>query len=238
MHSLQQTQLRAIQQEQDSGVQNRQRVDNTLGALVHAPGSNGGRSMAVEAINARVASQGGHVIARERQTGVINQNPPQLPARLPAAIAPEIVMNNVQRGQRLDDDPFISAVLRVGESVSSAGASAPTAPPAANIKIQHEARGVEIQNLLLQHKFISSLSDDQYPKRADVLRDLTDRIIGTNDVAISCPICFENFSNAGLTFVATLPCCNQRIHTNCLLQLSQRTPKKCPMCRTDLCLYM
>ncbi len=33
---------------------------------MHAPGSNGGRSMEVEAINARVASQSGHVIARER----------------------------------------------------------------------------------------------------------------------------------------------------------------------------
>lgn len=233
---MQQTQLRAIQQEQDSGVQNRQRVDNTLGALVHAPGSNGGRSMAVEAINSRVASQGGHVIARARQTGVINQNvAPQLPARLPAVIAPEIVMNNVQRGQRLDDDPFIAAVLRLGES---AGASAPTAPPASNFKVQHEARGIELQNLMLQHKFISSLSDDQYPNRADVLKDLADRIVGTNDVATACPICQENFANAGLTFIATLPCCNQRIHTNCLLQLSQQAQKKCPMCRTNLCLYM
>ena len=227
---MQQTQLRAIQQEQDSGVQNRQRVDNILGALVHAPGSNGGRSMAVEAISERVASQGGHVIARARQTGVINQNvPPQLPARLPAVIAPEIVMNNVQRGQRLDDDPFIAAVLRVGESVSSsAGAFAPTAPPAVNFKIQQEARGIEIQNLLAQHKFISSLSDDDYPNRAGVLKDLADRIVGTNDVATACPICQENFANAGLTFIATLPCCNQRIHTNCLLQLTQQAQKKMP----------
>jgi hypothetical protein len=242
VHAKQQTQLQAIAQEQETGVHNRQRVDNILGAaLVHPPGSNGGRSMAVDAINARVVSQSGRVIARERQTGVIDQI--QQPARVPAAIAPEIVMNNIQRGQRIEDDPFIAAFLRVGESVSSAGATAAAAPPATNFKVQQEARSVEIQNLIQQYSFIDKLGED-YPNKAAVLKDIADRIVGTNDVTVVCPICREGFT--GLTFVATLPCCNQRIHTNCLLQLSQQSRVQtrngvngipCPMCRTDLCSY-
>jgi hypothetical protein len=238
---MQQAQLRTIAQEQEAGVQNRQRIDNAVGALVHPPGSSGNRSMAIEAINARVASQSGHIIARERQTGVINQNiplPQQPQARLPAAIAPDMVMNNVQRGQRqVEDDPFISAVLRVQESIASA-AAAPTAPPATNFKVQQEARGIELQNLMQQHKFISALPEN-YPNKERILQDIINRIIGTEDVTINCPVCQDSFTSAGLTFVATLPCCNQRIHTNCLLQLSQQPRVRgcilCPMCRHDLC---
>lgn len=239
MHAKQQTQLQAIQQEIESGTQNRQRLDNTLGALVHPPGSSGNRSMAIEAISARVASQSGHVIARERQTGVINQHIPQQPARLPASIAPEVVMNNIQRGQRQnEDDPFISAVLRMQE------AQPPSAPAAnsylADTKVQLENRSIQLQNLMQQHAFASRLPDD-YPQKETILKSLTDKIVENHpgvDPVHKCPICQDEFTGVEHN-TARLPCCSQFIHTGCLARLlvegRHTHSQKCPYCRQDMC---
>jgi hypothetical protein len=239
VHAKQQTQLQAIQQEIESGTQNRQRVDNTLGALVHPPGSSGNRSMAIEAISARVASQSGHVIARERQTGVINQHIPQQPARLPASIAPEIVMNNIQRGQRQnEDDPFITAVLRMQEAQPS---SAPAANSyLVNTKVQLENRSIQLQNLMQQHKFVTDLPVG-FPNKEVILKTLTDKIIdnhsAVDNLTHNCPICLEDFTGVAHN-TARLPCCSQFIHTQCFAKLIAEGvsthSRKCPYCRKSL----
>ncbi len=86
VHEKQQQQVHVIQQDAASGIQNRANVDNALGSMIHHPGSNLGRSMLsmqIEAINARVASQSGHVIARERREAGI------IPQVMPMARGPE-----------------------------------------------------------------------------------------------------------------------------------------------------
>jgi hypothetical protein len=139
VHAKQQQQIRAVEQDLNAGVQNRQVIDDALGGLIHPPGI--GRNLQIEAIHGRVHSQSGHVIARERQAGIIPQPQVQQPARVPASVAPApaIVMNNVQRGQgnsEFADDPFLSALMR--------GHIAQGSPPPAslNFKVQQEARSI------------------------------------------------------------------------------------------------
>ena len=65
MHEKQQELARAIEQDQNAGVQNRQVIDDALGGLIHPPGI--GRSLQIEAINGRVHSQSGHVICTSQE---------------------------------------------------------------------------------------------------------------------------------------------------------------------------
>jgi hypothetical protein len=163
VNEKQNQQILAIQQDAAAGILNRANVDNAVGAMIHPPGNNVGRSMQIEAINARVASQSGHVIARERrESGIIPQVMPVArgPAVIPAAINPDAIVNVQQRRpalNQIEDDPVIAAFLRGNFSSSHAAASA--APPSANFKVQQEARSVELQNLISQHNFCSKLPD-------------------------------------------------------------------------------
>ncbi len=228
VHEKQQQQIRAIEQDHNSGVHNRQVIDDALGGLLHPPGIE--RNLQIEAINGRVLSQGGRVIARERQAGIIPQV--QSPARVPATVAraPAIVMNNIQRGgQDFADDPFLSALMR--------GHSAQSLPPAShNFKVQQEARSIELKNLKEQYNFVKDLPDN-FRNKEELLSDILDRIVGESDPGL-CPICKDSLMLE--SFVARFPCCMQQIHTACLVGLVSQvqplgmTSHRCPICRADL----
>jgi hypothetical protein len=236
VHEKQQHQVHAIQQDAASGIQNRATVDNALGAMIHPPGNNLGRSMQIEAIHARVASQGGHVIARERrEAGIIPQVMPvaRRPAVIPAAINPEAIVNVQQRRpalNQIEDDPVIAAILHSNFSSSPATA----APPSTNFKVQQEARSVELQNLISQHNFCVSLPST-FPDKENLCQTIAKKIVGFDTFERQCCICqIELLANS---HTAKLPCCSQIIHTNCLLRIPQPLhgrPKECPLCRSDL----
>jgi hypothetical protein len=236
VHEKQQQQVHAIQQDAASGIQNRANVDNALGALIHSPGNNFGRSMQIEAINARVASQGGHVIARERrEAGIIPQVMPVArgPAVIPAVINPDAIVNVQQRRpalNQIEDDPLIAAILRNNFSTPSAAA----ATPATNFKVQQEGRAVELQNLIAQHKFALTLPSE-FPDKENLCETIAKKIVGFDTFERQCCICqLELLANS---HTARLPCCSQIIHTNCLLHIPQPLngrPKECPLCRSNL----
>jgi hypothetical protein len=223
VHEKQQQQILAVERDLNAGVHNRQVIDQVLGGLIHPPGID--RSLQIESINGRVHSQSGHVIARERQEGIIPQV--QQPARVPGTVAPApaIVMNNIQRGHDIADDPFLSALMR--------GHSAQDSPPAShNFKVQQEARCIELKNLKEQYNFVKELPED-FRNRAQLLDDILQRIVGEPDPGL-CPICKDSLALE--KFVAHLPCCMQQIHTACLVDLMHQAPSRhrCPICRSDL----
>jgi hypothetical protein len=238
VHDKQQQQIRAIQQDAESGIQNRAIVDNAMGNMIHPPGSNSGRSMQIEAINARVVSQSGHVIARERrESEIIPQVLPvaHRPAVIPAAIQPAAIVGVQQRRpalNQIEDDPLIAAILR--SNFSSSSAAAAPVPPSTNFKVQQEARSVELQNMISQHKFCCSLPDE-FPEKGSLMMTLAKRIVGFDRYESHCPICRGEL--LAEINIATLPCCSQSIHTNCLLRIPQPSdgrPKVCPLCRSNL----
>lgn len=223
VHEKQQQQIRAIERDLNAGVHNRQVIDEALGGLIHPPGIE--RNLQIEAINGRVHSQGGRIIARERQAGIIPQV--QQPARVPATVAPApaIVMNNIQRGQDFADDPFLSALMR--------GHSAQDSPPAShNFKVQQEGRSIELKNLKDQYNFVKELPED-FHNRVGLLNDILQRIVGKADPG-HCAICTDTLLLQ--RFVAHLPCCMQQIHTACLVDFVQKAPAphRCPICRSLL----
>ncbi len=246
VHDKQQKQLRAIQQDADSGIQNRAIVDNALGNMIHPPGSNSGRSnsgrsMQIEAIHARVVSQSGHTIARERrESEIIPQVMPVArgPAVIPAVINPDAIVNVQQRRpalNQIEDDPLIAAILRSNFS------SAPAANThLVNTKGQLENRSIELQILMQQHKFAADLPAT-YPNKEAILKTLTDKIIDNHsaidNLTHNCPICLEDFTGVAHN-TARLPCCSQFIHTHCLAKLIAEGvsthSRKCPYCRGNL----
>lgn len=240
VHDKQQQQFRAIQQDAESGIQNRSIVDNALGNMIHPPGSNSGRSMQIEAINARVVSQSGHIIARERrESDIIPQVMPVArgPAVIPAAIHPDAIVRVQQRRpalNQIEDDPLIAAILRSNFSSSSAAAAPVTVPPSTNFKVQQEARSVELQNLITQHKFCCSLPDE-FPEKENLCQTIAKSIVGFDRYERRCCVCHGEL--LAEINVAKLPCCSQNIHTNCLLLIPQPSdgkPRVCPLCRSNL----
>ena len=144
VHEKEQLQQRVLNQDANAGIQNRQALDEHVGSLIHAPGIASqqppGRSMNISNISARVISHSGHVIAGpRRETGIIPQaqsaaqSAANRPARIPAAVAPEMVIANGQRGQnhsnQIADDPFLAAMLRISEVAPVR--AAPSSPPQA-----------------------------------------------------------------------------------------------------------
>ena len=140
MHEKEQLQQRILNQDATAGIQNRQALDEHVGSLIHAPGIGSqqppGRSMNISSISARVISHSGHVIAGpRRETGILPQAQPAAnrAARVPAAVAPEMVIANGQRGQnhsnQIADDPFLAAMLRISEVAPVR--AAPSSPPQA-----------------------------------------------------------------------------------------------------------
>jgi hypothetical protein len=236
----QQQQVAHISQDAAAGVLNRANLDNALGAMIHPPGNNLGRSMQIEAINARVTSQGGHVIARERrdrETGIIPQVMPVArgPAVIPAAINPDAIVNVQQRRpalNQIEDDPVIAAFLR-GNFSSSHAAAAPVTPPSANFKVQQEARSFQLQNLISQHDFATKLPAN-FPEKEKLCETIAKKIVGFDKLERQCCICQEELPDHSHT--AKLPCCMNIIHTNCLLRIPEPPngrPKQCPLCRHD-----
>jgi hypothetical protein len=237
VNDKQNQQIQAIQQDAAAGIVNRANVDNAVGAMIHPPGNNVGRSMQIEAIHARVVSQSGHVIARERrESAIIPQVMPVArgPAVIPAAINPDAIVNVQQRRpalNQIEDDPVIAAFLRGNFSPSHAAASA--APPSTNFKVQQEARSVELQNLISQHNFCSKLPDT-FPEKEKLCQTIAKKIVGFDHFERQCCVCQLEIDDKSHT--ARLPCCNNIIHTNCLLRIPQPDygrPKQCPLCRSE-----
>lgn len=239
VHEKEQQQIRAINQDAAAGIQNRQQLDAHLGGLVHPPGIVGQhpppRSMNIESINARVASQSGHVIAApRRESGIIPQAVALAPqtaraqaqhaARIPAVVASEMVING-QRGLNHvhADDPYLAVLA---QTIS--------APAQSNIfidlKVKQETRQIELQSLMQQHKFAQELPDS-FPNKTEILNRLTEQIFG-NPVE-TCAICLDTVpGNAHNT--ARLPCCNAYLHTSCLSRLLRDGKQPCPLCRQML----
>ncbi len=249
MHDKEQLQQRIMNHDAISGIQNRQALDEHVGSLIHAPGSVSqqppSRSMNISNISARVISHSGHVIAGpRRETGIIPQAPQaqsavNREARIPAVVAPEMVIANGQRGMnQAVDDPFMAAILRIaeaGDRTHQSAAQPETSSQHSNIlaaskKIQQETRHIELQGLMQRHKFAQELPDD-FPNKAVILAGLTEKIFGnTGD---NCPICQEDFGSSALN-TARLPCCTGHIHTSCLSKLLKYGSKPCPLCRIML----
>ncbi len=238
VNEKQQQQVHTIQQDAAAGIANRAIVDNALGAMIHPPGNNVGRSMQIEAINARVISQSGHVIARERrESGIIPQVMPVArgPAVIPAAINPDAIVNVQQRSRpalnQIEDDPLIAALLR-GNFLSSNAAAA--LPSANDLKVQQEARSFELQNLISQHSFAIKLPAD-FPEKERLCQTIAKKIVGFDKFERQCCICQEELDDRSYT--AEMPCCKGVFHTSCLLRIPQPphgAPKQCPLCRTTM----
>lgn len=246
VHEKEQLQQRLTNQDAISGIQNRQALDEHVGSLIHAPGNVSqqppSRSMNISNISARVISHSGHVIAGpRRETEIIPQaqSAANRAARIPAVVAPEMVIANGQRGMnQAVDDPFMAAILRIAEAGDRTHQSA--AQPetssthsnilAASMKVQQETRHIELQGLMQRHKFAQELSDD-FPNKAAILAGLTEKIFG--HIGDDSPICREDFGSSALN-TARLPCCTGHIHTSCLSKLLKYGSKPCPLCRKPL----
>lgn len=246
MHEKEQLQQRVMNQDAMSGIQNRQALDEHVGSLIHAPGIASqqppGRSMNISNIRDRVISHSGHVIAGpRRETGIIPQaesaaNPA---ARIPAVVSPLVIANGHRGQNQAIDDPFMAAILRIAEAgdrthQSAAQPETSSTHPnnlVANKKVQQETRHIELQSLMLRHKFAQELPAD-YPNKATILAGLTEKIFGhTGDV---CPICQEDFDSSATINTARLPCCTGHMHTSCLSKLLKYGSQPCPLCRKML----
>lgn len=253
---------RILAADQNSGVLNRQDIDNHLGGLIHPPGNIGQqpqpqqRSMNIDSINARVLSQGGRAIAVPREMGIIPQlnieaRIPARPARIPAVVSPmPMIVANDDQLRQLPDDPFLAAILRIAEAqathatTSSPFAVAPIAQTQAllNSKVAQETRTVELANLMEQHKFLAGLPAT-YPNKDRLLETIIGKILATNldtrPICLdldTCPICLEGFE-ADYKNTARLACCSQYMHTACLLKIPSVPAtgvRPCPLCRQTL----
>jgi hypothetical protein len=191
--------------------------------------------MQIEAINARVASQSGHVIARERrESGIIPQIMPvaNVPAVIPAAINPEAVVNVQRRSSQalnqIEDDPLVAAILRATalprSPVTSAAAALST-----NYKVQQEARSIELANMMSQYTFCCKLPDT-FPDKDNLCSTLAKKIVGFEHFEQHCCVCQQPM--IGESHIAKLPCCSQNIHTNCLMRIpASNGARQCPLCR-------
>ena len=255
VHEKEQLQQRIMNQDAAAGIQNRQALDHHVGSLIHAPGIASeqppGRSMNISNISARVLSQSGHVIAGpRRETGIIPQAQSAVnrAARIPAVVAPEMVIANGQRGQnhsnQIADDPFLAAVLRISEA-GPVQAQAPSSPPKVpsaqvflNRKVEQETRAVELQNLMTQHRFIKDLDAD-FPRKTELLKELSQKIFASPRDSFwdaqECPICLAGFEPENKN-CSRMPCCSRYMHTSCLFGLLPNTSgnRVCPTCRAVL----
>jgi hypothetical protein len=203
--------------------------------------------MTIESINARVVSQGGHVIAAPRREveiipqGLHSPQPVARPraqqtSRIPAVVAPEMVVVNGQRGMnQAVDDPFMAAILRIAEAGDRPQRFAAQSNTSSNIladkKVQQETSQIELQSLIQRHKFAQTLPDD-FPNKDNILKGLAGKIFGNHDDV--CPICLSGFDSSALD-TARLPCCTGHIHTSCFSRLlTSGGSKTCPLCRHEL----
>lgn len=200
---------------------------------MHGPGE-GGREMNVAAIGARVRAANGRILAqpREREQHVI----PQInrPANHPAAVAPEMVIANIGRGQQnFADDPVIQALLHVAQSaqpqpvtpVSSAAADSQSVS-LAKLNLA-KAREVEIETQFKLYEFAKKHLPEGIEKN-ERLDSIRSQIFGSPEPY--CCVCGGAIAGASLD-VSRLACCGTQLHTSCVVQIRSNN---CPMCRRAL----
>ena len=187
--------------------------------------------MNVAAIGARVRAANGRILAqpREREQHVI----PQInrPANHPAAVAPEMVIANIGRGQQnFADDPVIQALLHVAQSaqpqsVTSAAADSQSVSLAKFNLAQ--ARQIEIDTQMKQYAFADTHMPEGVEKK-ELLESMRMQIFACKEP--NCCICGDAIAGTSLD-ISRLACCGTHLHSSCLVQIRSN---QCPQCRQPL----
>ena len=215
---------------QFSGLDDRAMLQENIGNLVAGPGE-GGRAMNVRAIARRVHAAGGRVLAREREHHVIPQV--NRPANQPAAVAPEMVLANIGRGdrgqQQFTDDPMYQMLLSLQQNPQQPQQAA--AADAQNMSLAvfnlAQARRIEIDTQMKQFEFAKKHLPEGVEK--------DERLESIRMQIFACPephCCICGMAIAGTSLdISRLACCGTQMHTSCLVQVHTN---QCPQCRRPL----
>ena len=215
---------------QFSGVDDRAMLQENIGHLVAGPGE-GGRPMNVRAIAHRVQAAGGRVIAREREHHVIPQV--NRPANQPAAVAPEMVLANIGRGdrgqQQFNDDPIYQMLRSLQQNPQAPQHAA--AVDAQSLALAQfnlaQARSIELETQLKQYEFAEKHLPAGIEKK-EVLDSMRAQIFGCPEP--NCCICSGLIAGTSRD-ISRLRCCGLQLHTSCVVQI---VTNKCPKCRAPL----
>jgi len=215
---------------QFSGVDDRALLQENIGNLVAGPGE-GGRPMNVRAIAHRVQAAGGRVLARQREQNVI----PQVlnrPANQPAAVAPEMVIANIGRGdrgqQQFNDDPIYQMLLSLQSAQPPQQAAAADSQSMALAQVNlAQARSIELETQLKQYEFTEKHMPAGIEKQ--------ERLDSIRAQIFACPepfCCICGTPIAGTSRdISSLRCCGLQLHTSCVVQI---VGNACPKCRHPL----
>jgi hypothetical protein len=230
--TLQKSQQEIVANERREGVQERGFIEENIGNLVRAAGVENQRDISVRALRARVSTESGRIIARQRESGVIPQQV-QRPANHPGIVAPELVIANVARGQHnLADDPVIQALLHVTQAAQPQAATVGPVHPVTTAKTIAEVRDIEITTQMRQYEFAKEHMPEGQNKE-QVLESIRRQILGCPE--IKCCICQSEMAATALN-VARTSCCGAYMHLICAFSIRNEgfglaSEKKCPLCR-------